>query len=152
MSAVARIVQRLRAFRRNEEGTASVEAVLWFPLFGMLSSLLVDATVLFHGEAEIHRIVHDTNRRVSINSLQSQSDAVAFATSRLKSLGIKPKEVQVSIDSNGNYVATLVKVEAKTLQKFGTFSALMNLEIEVASVHLLDTFDPATYAGVPTFH
>ena len=37
----------LRRFRRNEAGSVTVEAVIWFPLFVLFLMMLMDAAMIF---------------------------------------------------------------------------------------------------------
>ena len=145
MSAVARIFRHLRAYRRDEDGTASVEAVLWLPLFGLISGLLVDVTVVFHGQAEVYRVVQDANRSVSVGFLDDAAEAKTFINDRLRTLGVKPKTIETYVDPNQDFIATRVVVPASSLQLIGYFSSLMELDLEFQAVHLLDTWDPATF-------
>ena len=145
MSVLTRLIGAFRRFTHRQDGTASVEAVLWFPMFGLISGLLVDASVVFHGQAEVTRVVQDANRNISIGRFTTEAEVESFISSQLKNLGVNPKTVDAQLDPNENFIYTSVVVPAKSLQLIGYFSGLMNLDLEINAVHLLESWDPDTF-------
>ena len=153
-----RLLRASRRFGKDNEGSASVEALFWIPAFLAVFALMVDTSFIYHNEARILRVVQDANRNLSNTRHDTASDVETYVTARLNSLNITPKSVTavLSTDSTGtrnNAVVTTVVVEAKTLQMVGLYGALFNAEIEVVGVHIAETaewdfFD--NFTSVPT--
>lgn len=135
----------LKAFGRREDGTATVEAVLWMPIFIAVFGLMVDSAVIFHGQSKVLRIVQDANRRLSIKSLPSDADVIAYINSELGAMGITPKATNAQSNSTTGLVSTSVVVPASELQLLGYFSVLTNLNLTVTAQHMReDWIPPAT--------
>ena len=47
----------LSRFRRDEEGSATIEAVLWIPMFMFLTVLIADTSFIFFGRAQAMRLI-----------------------------------------------------------------------------------------------
>ena len=59
----------LRRLLRAEEGSATVEVVLWIPFFLFLIALIADASLLFNRQAQMLRDVQNANRAYSVGRL-----------------------------------------------------------------------------------
>lgn len=126
----------LAGFRRSESGTATVEAVLWFPIFIAVFGLMVDSAMIFHGQSKVLRVVQDANRRLSIQSLKSDAEVEAYINAQLAAVGVTPSRTEALSDTTTGIVSTLVVVPASELQLLGYFSALTNLQIPVTAQHM----------------
>lgn len=139
MTAQRRTVQRIRRFFGKEDGTATVEAVLWFPIFILVFGLMVDSAMIFHGQAKVLRVIQDGNRHFSIGRLGDEEATQDYIRDTLANLNIA---ANVETVTNGVGVATTtVRVPAAQLQILGYFSALTSLEIEVSADHMLENWE-----------
>ncbi|MBC7141878.1 MAG: pilus assembly protein, partial [Rhodobacteraceae bacterium] len=77
---------RFSRFSRCDDGAATVEAVLWLPLYVMLIALLADVSMMFHGQSRLLRIAQDANRNMSIGRLVSTADTEDFVLARATEL------------------------------------------------------------------
>ena len=81
-------------FLRDEQGSATIEFVLWVPVFVVLLVATVDATILYLHHTEMWNVSRDVARRVAVgdmaegdivnvvqNELFLYSDAYTVATS-----------------------------------------------------------------------
>lgn len=138
---MARFMRRLRGvgsdFRHAEEGTASVEGVLWVPIFFVIFALMVDTSFIFNGQSHVLRVVQDANRHMSIRRFTTDLEVEAYITDRLAAQKITPKSVDTK-SSNGVVVTTVI-VPARQFQMLGLFSSLMNLEVDVSHAHILES-------------
>ncbi len=66
----------LHRFIRDEHGSATIEFVLWLPVFVILLVATTDATVLYLHHTEMWNVSRDVARRVADNDL-SEADAAA---------------------------------------------------------------------------
>jgi len=123
-------------FLRREEGTATVEAVLWFPIFIAVFGLMVDAAMIFHGQSKVLRVVQDANRNLSIGRLDTDAEVEAYINAQLALVGITPSRTEALSDMTAGTVSTLVVVPATEFQLLGYFSVLNNLEVPVTAQHM----------------
>jgi len=124
-------------FLRRQDGTATVEAVLWFPIFLAIFGLMIDATMIFHGESDVLDVIQDANRNRSIGRFTTDDEVVAFINTMLAAESIKPKTVTAVTDPTTAIITTSVVVPMKQFQVFG-WSSLLNLEVTVTAGHLLE--------------
>lgn len=140
MKSLSRCALRLGArFRKQSEGSATVEAVLWVPIFALVLGLMVDTSMIFHGQSKVIRVVHDANRNISMGRLTSSTEVEDFIKTQLAAFKVTP--TTVSAVSDDNIVVTTVTVPASEFQVLQYFSSLMNLEIDVVAAHVLDSAD-----------
>ena len=130
--------RHIAVFTGRESGTATVEAVLWFPIFIVIFSLMVDAAMIFNGQARVLRVVQDANRNMSIGRLTTTTeteDYVENALAVITSGAVAQSTVTAGV------VSTTVTVPAADFQILGFFSALNNLQIGVTAEHLIEDWE-----------
>ena len=143
------IHRRRIGFLRREDGTATVEAVLWMPIFFAVFALMVDASMVFHGQSKVLRIIQDANRNMSIGRFTDDAQVESYINTELARFGVVP--TMTDAQSGSGVVLTLVRVPASQLQALGLFSAIWDLQIDVSAVHILDSAEPGDFTTmVPT--
>ena len=65
----------LRRFLSDECGSATVEFVLWLPVFGILLIVAVDATVLYLQHSEMWNVSRDVARRLAVSDITEEQVA-----------------------------------------------------------------------------
>ncbi len=99
-------------FIRAEDGTASLEAVLWMPIFLLLFGMVTDTSIVFGRQAEILRIIQDSNRSLAVGRFQTVQQAEDYITDRVDVYSPDPV-VNVSIAQG--IISTSVSVPAADL-------------------------------------
>lgn len=135
-ATLKRLLAGTPGFRDREDGTATVEAVLWFPIFIAVFGLMVDSAMIFHGQSKVLRIVQDANRNLSIGRFDSDAEVEAYIDAELATIGVTSSQTEAVSDLVAGTVTTMVLVPASELQLLGYFSALTNLEIPVTAQHM----------------
>ncbi len=69
-------------FLRDEQGSATIEFVLWVPVFVILLVATTDATILYLHHTEMWNVSRDVARRVSVGDL-TEADAVAVVENEM---------------------------------------------------------------------
>lgn len=123
-------------FLRRDDGTATVEAVLWFPIFIAVFGLMVDAAMIFHGQSKVLRVVQDANRNLSIGRLDTDAEVVAYINAELALVGVTPSRTEAQSDMTAGTVSTLVVVPASEFGLLGYFKVLNGLEVPVSAQHM----------------
>lgn len=103
-----------RGLRRfaNDEGSVTVEFVLWVPIFVLILAITVDATILFKTQANLWTVARDTGRQMS-TGLFTNSQAEAYGQAQLGIWGM-PGTVTASQTNDTVTVSILVPVAAVT--------------------------------------
>ncbi len=134
--SIARMFCPRSAFLKREDGTATVEAVLWMPIFMVVFALMVDTSMVFNGQSKVLRVIQDANRNMSIGRFTTEQEVEDYINAELGKFGVSPKTTK-AVSGNG-VVLTLVTVPASQMQAIGIFSAILDLDIDVSAGHLLD--------------
>lgn len=127
------ILNRIRSMIRQEDGGSTVEAVLWMPFFMLLFSMVVDASLVLGGQAEVLRVVQDTNRAVSLGRYPDLEDARAHIVSEIAPL---TTGAVVSVDVVDGIITSVVQIPASDLTATGFFDGFANIDIVVRAQHL----------------
>ena len=137
---VAQPGRRWGALRRRiaaDDGSATVEAVLWIPFFMLLLALIADASFLFHRQAQMLRAVQDANRAFSTGQLDSTDAVQAILVAQYTSLSDDVRAVSV-LDTDivpGGIIRTSLSIPARDVNSIGLIASLSNLNLTVTTQH-----------------
>ena len=126
---------RRKRFVESEDGSSTIEAVLWLPVFFAFFALITDASFIFFGQNQAHRIVQDANRQLSIGRFQDADQIVAFLTSELATLS---PNAEIASAINAGVVTSSVNMPASDLVAVGVFSNLVKADIYVVASHYVE--------------
>ena len=129
---------KIRNFFRRETGAATVETVLWFPLFIAVFGLMLDVAMIFHGQAKVLRVVQDGNREYSIGRLTTAGAAESQIEGELAALGI---QASATTSEKAGVAHTVVRVPASQLQVIGYFTAFTSLQVTVTAEHMIENWE-----------
>ncbi len=125
----------LRKFSREDDGAATIEAVLWLPFYIMLFGLLVDVSMIFHGQSKLLRIVQDANRNMSIGRLTTTAAVQDFVIARAGTMSKDPKATTVT---SAGLILTTASVPMTDLDLFGVAGVFKNVRMTVQAEHLME--------------
>ena len=107
------LTKRLRIclgrFAREQDGSVTIEAVMWLPFFMFLLVLVADASFIFNGQARALRIVQDGNRAFSVGRLEDPASTQTYIAASLAELS--PGAV-VSTTLNGGIITSVATISA----------------------------------------
>ena len=103
---------RVKLFCRDEEGTATIESVIWFPIFVILLTLIMNVSLVFFTESQILRVVQDGNRAFSLGRLDDSTAVEGYILERLSYLDAN---ITIATTISGGFVMTTVDVPASDL-------------------------------------
>ena len=63
------MVWKLRAFISDDRGMATIEFVLWVPVYVILLVAVTDASILYLTHSEMWNAARDTARRISVGAM-----------------------------------------------------------------------------------
>ena len=128
---IGRIRRYLLTFGRSQDGAATVEAVLWTPVFLLLFGMVADTSIVFGRQAEILRIIQDSNRSLAVGAFQSVEQAENYIIEKVQVFSGNATVDVTMID--GNIISTSVSVPAADLTSTGLFDAINTLTITVGA-------------------
>ena len=131
-------LQSLKRFFRRTDGTATVETVLWFPLFIAVFGLMLDVAMIFHGQAKVLRITQEGNREYSIGRLTTPAAAEAYIEGALAQLNIQATARTTEV---AGVAHTIVTVPANQLQVLGYFTAFSSLQLNITAEHMIENWE-----------
>lgn len=123
-----RSLRKRRSFASDENGAATIEAVLWLPMFFYILCLSVDVTMIFHAYSRIVRAVEDVNRGLSIGRIESIEDGKAKLAASLANYAGMTSSIFINDD---NVIVTNVSVPVRNLLVTGAASVLMSNSVQV---------------------
>jgi Flp pilus assembly protein TadG len=123
-----------RGFVRKDDGAATVEAVIWLPLFVFLVAFATDVSMIFHAHSRVLRVTQDVNRAISVGRIESTDDAEDAVVAMLPNYD----SVTASIDVSNGIITANVSVPVSSVVAIGMVSSLMGHTINVRTQQYLE--------------
>lgn len=121
-----------KRFRRKDDGAATVEAVIWLPLFIFLLALAVDVSMTFHAHSRVLRVVQDVNRAYSVGRIETVEEAEAMVAALLPDIAAN---IVVDKSVTDGIIGTRVQVPVADIVVLGAVPDWADLAINVESYH-----------------
>ena len=128
-------ILNLRRRAADEDGSATIEAVLWLPFFILLFIMIADAAMIFANQSRIHRMVQDGNRNYVVGAL-ANCDALETWLEDVTQKLAPSASATCSIASN--VVTSTVSIPSGELDLSGATGVFGGITIEVQAQHLLE--------------
>lgn len=122
-----------RGFFRQEQGTATVEFVIWLPVVMLVFAIIVDVSLILGGEAQALRVVQDANRGLSVGYFLKVEDAKAYVLKQVKPLSSNAK---IDITVINGVINSRLTMPAKDLMSTGFYDSFINLNVTVVAEFL----------------
>ena len=124
------------AFRRKEDGAATVEFVLWLPVIAFLFGLVADTAMIFGGQAQVLRVVQDANRAMSIGLVRNVDDAQSMIRAGI--VGIAPN-ASVATTVHAGVIRSTVSIPVTDLTATGLVDSFTDFNVTVFAQHLAES-------------
>lgn len=129
-------LNRQSAFWRNEDGSATIEAVIWFPIFAIMLAVVMNISMVFFAESQILRVVQDGNRAFSLGRLDDAAAVETYITDRLSYLDAA-LAIQTTI--SGGFILTNISIPATDLMPFNFMTSAFNdINVGVSAQHIIE--------------
>ena len=119
-----------RGFFRQEQGTATVEFVIWLPVVMLVFAIIVDVSMIFGGEAQALRVVQDANRGLSVGYFQTIEAAEDFVLAQLEGLS---SNATIDITVTNGVINSQLTMPASDLMSTGFYDNLLNMDVTVVA-------------------
>jgi Flp pilus assembly protein TadG len=142
-------LSKLKAFLRQEGGSATIEFVLWLPIVIAILLLVVDSSMLFMSRSHAMRVLQDTNRLYSVGQFTSnQQDIEAaraerlakardYALSRLR--GLSPSATVTAAEVGNGVVRTTATMSTKEIAAIGFLGMMIDTTMVVSAEHRVES-------------
>lgn len=124
-----------KTFRTRQDGSMTLEAVLWVPAFLAFFAISADVALMFHGQAMAQRVVQDANRNASSGYFRTRQAVEDDILARVQSFS---PNARVVTDYASDYVRSTVELPASDLVATGLFTAFVNLDVPASAYHRLE--------------
>ena len=129
----------LRRFRKREDGIASIEAILWIPIFFWLLMLILDVSYVYFERSQALRMIQDVNRGYSVGRYKNETEATAAILAAIQTLA-PTAQAQTSYDSTTGLITTKVNMRADELMPIGAVRGLgSNFTIGLSAQHYMES-------------
>ncbi len=140
LNPFAKAATILRRFRRSEDGSFTLEAVIWMPIFAVLLAIIMNLSMVFFYESQMLRISQDAVRAFSLGRI-SEAQAEQYIDDRLAFIDANIDiDIRLVGDATTPIVAqAVVATTAGQLMPFDLFSeAFEGIPIGVTTQYLIE--------------
>lgn len=136
MNSLVRSVVRAKSFIKSDDGGATIETVIWLPIFGLLLGLIMNVSILFFNESQILRFVQDGNRAFSLGRFERPEEVEAYILDKIAYL-----DATISIETivSAGSVSTRLSAPATDLMLFPfSAEAFQNVTVRVSAQQFIE--------------
>lgn len=127
------LIDPMRRFMRQDDGTATVEFVLWLPVVMLVFGIIVDFSLILGGEAQALRVVQDANRGLSIGHFQTIDEAKAYILAQVQPLSA---HASINMTVTNGVILSRLTMPASDLMATGLYNGILNLNVTVVAQFL----------------
>ena len=124
----------LRRFRRAEGGGATIEFMLWIPIFVALLTGAVDVGTIFAHKSNYWSVARDTARQVARHAM-TPAQARTYAEEQATLGSTVPS---VTVERTTNDVTVSISGSATTIAAFGVFQIFDGQQISARVTYALE--------------
>ena len=126
----------VKRFAQDDRGSATIESLLWFPLFVYLLVLITDVSFIFYGKAQALRIVQDGNRAYSLRypGVTTRQEAEAAIEAGLQRYD-PTADATTTFDSGSGLISTVAVLNASELMAVGSIPGFGDFQFEIEAQH-----------------
>jgi Flp pilus assembly protein TadG len=106
-----------KCFWSDESGNATIEAVIWTPIFVLVLAVTMNISMIYFNQAKYLRVIQDANRAYATGRLASLDATESYVTTYLES---DSEQLVVSASETDGVVTTQVSVPLTDLVPMST--------------------------------
>lgn len=131
-----RQTRHLSRFFFDEEGSATIESVIWLPIFALLLAFIMNVSIVFFNESQMLRVVQDGNRAFSLGRMEDAVEVENYILSRLAYL---EADMTIRTTISGGVVMTELVVPAGNLMPLKLMSGVFDgVRIRVSAQQIVE--------------
>lgn len=122
-------------FLHRSDGVATIEAVLWMPVFVALFAIVADTALLFGSQTNALRVLQDANRAMSVGRFRTVEETEAYILNQVS--GMSPNATASTVVVN-HVITSRVTIPASDVVATGIVTAFADLEVNVFAEHMAE--------------
>lgn len=131
---------KFKAFLWRDEGSSTIEFVLWLPIVMLILLLIVDSSMLFMSRSHAMRVLQDTNRLYSVGQFTGTAaeritKAQNYALTRLR--GLSPSATATTVETN-RVVRTQATMKTREIAQIGFLGLMIDTTMVVSAEHRVE--------------
>ena len=134
--AASRLGNETRRFFTDEEGSFTIESVVWMPIFAILIAVIMNVSMVFFGESQMLRVVQDANRAFSLGRFEDELETETYILSKLDYMDA---EFTINTTLNSGIISTILRAPATDLMPLNLMtSAFKTVDITVSAQQIVE--------------
>lgn len=129
--------RRAGRFAKEQEGSVTMEAALWFPVILAMMIFVADAAMIMMNQTRISRIVQDGNRAFAVGLIRTCPDLVTWLETNARTIAPSATAVCDTSSILGVSIAR-VNVPTNELDLSGATGLIGNRVIGIEVNHVLE--------------
>lgn len=125
----------MRRFLDREDGSATIETVIWIPIFVWFLAFAVNTSMIFFEKNQAYRVVQDANRILSIGSFQTAQQVQDFIRSSISHI---TPEASVTTTISDGVVTSDVSYQVADLFLPGLIEEQLDFRIHIRAAHFVE--------------
>jgi Flp pilus assembly protein TadG len=132
----SRVGKEARRFFTDEDGSFTIESVVWMPIFAILIAIIMNVSMVFFGESQMMRVVQDANRAFSLGRFENELETETYILANLDNMDAN---FTVETTLSGGVITTELSAPAADLMPLNLMtSAFDSVDVSVFAQQLLE--------------
>ena len=125
----------LHRYRTSEEGSATIETLIWIPVFVWVLVMIINASLILFQKNQAFRIVQNANRILSTGYMQTPSETQTYIADRIANFA---PEATVTTTIDNGVVTSSVAYQVTNLFMPHVIEQLANININISAQHFME--------------
>lgn len=135
--------KKTQRFFRDENGSYTLEFVIWMPIFAILLAIVMNLSMVFYYESQMLRVTQDATRAYSLGRfIESSEDGTAEVQAEQyiqANLNFINAPLTVDVTTVGSVAQATVRANAAEMMPFSLMSAPFKLvEVGIMSQYIIE--------------
>lgn len=130
------VASHLSRFARNEGASATIESVLWLPVFVAFLGIVADGSVILSNRTMALKLVQDANRSLAVGRFTSTAQTEQFVLNNIRPTS---PSATVTTTVNAGIITTRLAMPASEIDAVGIFGLLTGFTVGVRASHLRES-------------
>lgn len=128
--------QRAKQLCKAEDGSSTIEALTWIPIFVFFLVLVLDTSFIFFGKAQALRFIQDGNRALSVGALADVGEAELLIKESISHYA--PSATVQTVIVDGKVISTTMSIPVTDLMIVGSIPVFDDVIINITAQHFLE--------------
>lgn len=126
---------RMKLFGKDESGSATIESVIWLPIFVWILALIINVSMVVFEKNQAYRVIQNANRILSTGQMQSEAEAEAYIRENIAHIA---QDATVSTRIENGVVTSEISYQVTDLLLPDAVQQFANIWIRAASQHFME--------------